>query len=217
MYFEGHCPDKAKHLMHVAREFPSFKRLVNCRELEDFSRCLLGTAFAQSIFDTSALRIDKKSPDPSLSWHQDYPFNMQSQNCITFWIPIQSITAKQGHVHFLPQSNKAIIPVKYFTQRKEKHYETNYFELDVCETKRLEFEENSVALRDTVEPGSVILIHGMTLHRSGINTSGSPRIVAIVRYGDHLDEQLKSRSWYTARSKYPDLFTEIHPDLSRIF
>ena len=69
---------------------------------------ILGADITQTIFDTSILRIDRRSENPILDWHQDFPTNMSSLNAITYWIPLNNISPDQGQVRFVPNSNKKI-------------------------------------------------------------------------------------------------------------
>ena len=211
-----HLPSKASHLQHIGRELSSFKRLISSESLEDISKQILDTDITQTIFDTSILRIDRKSENPILDWHQDFPTNMSSLNAITFWIPLNKITPQQGQVRFVPNSNKKIIPIEYSNREKSKHYSTKYTRMQNQENIIKQFEKDSLLLKSNIEIGDIILFHAQTVHRSSLNLTDKARIVSVVRYGDHKEKSLASRNWFTCRSKYPDLFNKIYPDLTKV-
>ena len=84
------------------------------------------------------------------------------------------------------------------------------------ETYTKKFEKDSILLNDYINIGDIILFHAQTVHRSSLNNTDLARLVSVVRYGDIKEKKLASRNWFTCRSKYPDLFTKIYPDLTKL-
>lgn len=206
-------PEHAPHFMNIVRDFPEFHQFISNKALLKISEFFLKTKAIQSVFDTSAMRIDEPNPKPSLEWHQDYPFNMMADDTITYWIPIQDIGIEHGPVYFVPKSHNKILPINYSKKKKENHYETNYISIKNIEQHEISFKRNEFTFRNGIDAGSVLLINSKVVHRSGQNYSKIPRWVAICRHGSLFNQNLVDRKWYTFRSKYPDLFVNIHPDL----
>lgn len=206
-------PEHAPHFMNIVRDFPEFHQFISCEALLKISEFFLKTKEIQSVFDTSAMRIDEPSPKPSLEWHQDYPFNMMADDTITYWMPLLDIKIEHGPVYFVPKSHHKILPINYSNKKKENHYETNYISIKNIEQHEISFKRNEITFKKGIKAGSVLLINSKVVHRSGQNYSKNPRWVAICRHGSLFNQNLVNRKWYTFRSKYPDLFVNIHPDL----
>jgi hypothetical protein len=65
-----------------------------------------------------------------------------------------------------------------------------------------------------VRAGDALLVHSLTLHRSGANHSSRSRWAINPRYSDFLDAQLVARGWRSGRGMHKQIFAEVHPELA---
>jgi hypothetical protein len=73
------------------------------------------------------------------------------------------------------------------------------------------FERDSVDL-PPVGPGDVVLLHALTLHRSGRNDSDRARWIINPRYSDVLDAKVVSRGWNVSRARNSFVFGDVYPE-----
>jgi hypothetical protein len=126
-------------------------------------------------------------------------------------MPIRPVTQGMGRPRLIPRLGP-VLPIAYDEAAKQQFHNSRYIGIDGLEAFEETFERDAVAAPD-MQPGDLLLIHALCLHRSGVNTSERSRWVATARYGPFMDEALYARTWFTVRAKYPDLFRSIHSDL----
>ncbi len=205
--------ERAESLLGIGRDFPAFFKLISSPNIMTLIQALFETKEIQMVFDTCAMRIDRPYFDrTNLDWHQDYPYNMQAVNTATAWIPLLPVTETMGSLKVILGSNKHILPIVYRTETKKQHFNAKYIEIAHINQLRDQFEADGVVV-PTIQPGSLILLHALTIHRSGQNHSDRSRWVALSRYSPFMDSAVYKRNWFTSRSKYPDIFRNYHPDL----
>ena len=100
-------------------------------------------------------------------WHQDcaYWIDMPDKRAISAWMPLDKATLDNGCMWYVPGSHK---------QEVRKHKSTEKNGALVCEGNEAE------AKYIELEPGSVVLHHGATVHYSRGNTSNSQRRAIII-------------------------------------
>jgi ectoine hydroxylase-related dioxygenase (phytanoyl-CoA dioxygenase family) len=116
-----------------------------------------------------------------------------------------------GPLRVIPGSHKDLHVVRF-------HRESGSVRL--AGPKRIELADVDVAELESkaidifpMQPGDVILLHGWTLHRSGMNTSPRARWVFNPRFSDLLDERVVANDWRVSRAGEPWVFAEYHPEL----
>ena len=118
------------------------------------------------------IRIDRPNTDKFLTLsHQDYWYSFASDNSVTIWCPLISITEEMGHLQVIPGSHKnGLVP---FTKRigdnllsVQKDYPDEYFQ----------------AVDLAVD--EILLFSQYLIHKSGLNRGHMPRVTMQVRYND---------------------------------
>jgi ectoine hydroxylase-related dioxygenase (phytanoyl-CoA dioxygenase family) len=208
-------PERAKHFVTMGRDMPAFSALLSAPGLLRILQGLFKTEELQTIADSNVMRVDRPgSTITDLEWHQDYPYNMLAMNAATAWMPILPVTSGMGRPRLVPRRGP-LLPIAYDENAKAQFHNSRYIGIDNLNAMREAFEREAVIAPD-MQPGDLLLIHALCLHRSGVNTSQRSRWVATARYGPFMDDALYARTWFSARAKYPDLFRTIHPDLFRL-
>jgi ectoine hydroxylase-related dioxygenase (phytanoyl-CoA dioxygenase family) len=205
-------PERAKHFVTMGRDMPAFGALLSAPGLLKILHGLFQTEELQSIADSNVMRVDRPdSAITNLEWHQDYPYNMLAMNAATAWMPIRPVTQGMGRPRLIPRLGP-LLPIVYDEAAKRHFHNSRYIGIDGLDAVNEALERDAVAAPD-MQPGDLLLIHALCLHRSGVNTSARSRWVATARYGPFMDDALCARTWFTVRAKYPDLFRSIHPDM----
>lgn len=204
----------AMDVIRISKDLPEFYEAFTDPDLLFCVRACLGSEIVQSVHDIAQIRIDP--PDyykRNFDWHQDYPYNVASQNAVTAWWPLTSLTEDMGFLRIVPGSHKAILPVRYDASRHKSGSGTFHSTLNL-DVDRDILERDGVPL-DGLEPGDVALFHCLVVHRSGLNTSNRARWVMNPRYADALDPVVIDRGWRTVRDNNQTLFRDLHADVIR--
>jgi len=127
---------------------------------------LIGLGFEEPIMEIQPLlRCDMPIVGQSIfQQHQDYVYNIGSENSCTIWIPLQDVTQEDGALLVDPGShNKGIFPNKKGIISEE--YEFNF---------------QSVPLK----LGQALIFNQKLVHQSGLNTSKKIRFSIQLRFSD---------------------------------
>ena len=81
------------------RDSEIFRRIVTCPSLVEAARSTLGASRLHSPFQHCVFRMDLAGePWRGFGWHQDYPYNMLSDNYLTAWLPLTPSGAHNGSI-----------------------------------------------------------------------------------------------------------------------
>lgn len=208
-------PKLGMEVILLGRDMPWYYEAISLPEIRAVLRALIKDTVFQIVHDICLFRIDPPNfDDRNFGWHQDYPYNMMSQNAVTAWIPLTQISAEMGRLHVIPGSHKKIWPVELRTEQGGSGKGTGHraFRLDGADSSALDTQSMQIS---DLNPGDALFFHSCLLHRSGLNRSNRSRWVCNLRYGDMLDPDLVQRGWRVVRDKHPFVFSEVHPELTR--
>jgi ectoine hydroxylase-related dioxygenase (phytanoyl-CoA dioxygenase family) len=99
---------------------------------------------------------------------------MRTENCLNFWIPLQSVIPENGALRVFSGSHE-IGPV---------HAEEKELNKDGYESIPLEIVEDYPEIHCTIDPTDVVVFHPYLVHGSETNRSDQIRWTVIVRYDD---------------------------------
>ncbi len=205
-------PVRAMDIIRISKDLPEFyNAFTDARILEAVKACL-DADVVQSVHDISQIRIDPpRYYERNFDWHQDYPYNMASQQSVTAWYPLMPIDESMGFLKVVPGSHREIARVQYQDNRSADGRGTMHsvFSLKLDGN---DLEKQAVPL-DDIGPGDVALFHCLLVHRSAANRGTRARWVVNPRYGDALDPAIVSRGWRTMRDNAKQVFLEVHPEL----
>lgn len=200
----------AEIALRIAKDLPSFQNLISSNRLVDVISALLGEQDLLCPFDWTLFRIDGPATKVShFDWHQDYPYNVLSEQAVTFWIPLLDVDEDMGGIRFVPSSHKKIYPVQTDSTPKPN----NPNRLVLKKSKELDELLEKQVTSGKVKKGECLLFNTLLMHASGINKSDNYRWIANGRYAPANDHSLMKREYYMARVKYPNYFETAHPEL----
>ena len=156
----------------AVKQIPAFMRLVSDVRNDILFRAMRLASEPGLAAGGYGIRIDSPLEEKfKASWHQEFPAQLRSLDGIVFWSPLAAVTPEIGPVEIAVGSQKeGVIPV---------------FEDDAGIGKsgayalRLDNEAERLSryphIAPVTEPGDLILMDFLTLHRSGANLSNRPR------------------------------------------
>ncbi|MDP9074839.1 MAG: phytanoyl-CoA dioxygenase family protein [Actinomycetota bacterium] len=193
----------------AVKQLSPFVQLMASPANEAVVRELRGCKLVGVAAGGSGIRIDNPDETKYLAWwHQDYPAQLRSRDGIVFWSPLREVTPELGPVEILPGSHgEGVIPVVNDdggAGRKDAYALRLRNESEVVSRYR------SVA--PLSQPGDLVLIDYLTVHRSGFNRSDRPRWTVQLRYFDFEEATGRSIGWAGsfAAGNVP---ADIHPEL----
>ena len=193
----------------AVKQVASFVRLVADPRHEVLFRQLRGTDLVGIAGGGSGIRIDNPDEDQYRAWwHQEYPAQFRSVDGIVFWSPLRSLTPALGPVEILVGSHRE--GVRPVVREGEDAGRSGAYTLRLEGEHELLDRYRSVA--PLAEPGDLVLIDFLTVHRSGRNRASVPRWTMQLRYFNFADPVGRSIGWagsFAAGNRIAD----VHPDL----
>lgn len=164
------------------RYLPSLGRLANSNLLADASK-QIGLSLPL-VMNASNIRMDQGGHNPNkFHWHQDYTYLLGSLNSVTYWLPLQPVSATLGGIEIVPGSHKENLRqfkiVNEAAKMKTGHLSPNDLELAQEPTEQKQAVE--------LEYGDGIVFSQFLLHRSLEHASPHTRWTVQVRVSDALE------------------------------
>jgi hypothetical protein len=193
----------------AVKQLAAFVSLTASAKNVEVFRRLRGTDVVGIAGGGSGLRIDNPDETKYLAWwHQEYPAQLRSLDGVVFWSPLRRLTAELGPVEILPRSHsEGPIPVwrdDGGTGRQDAYALRLHNEAEVVGRYPM--------VAPLTQPGDLVLMDFLTVHRSGVNRSKEPRWTMQWRYFNFRDGTGRGMGWAGsfAAGRQPG---EIHPDL----
>lgn len=194
----------------AVKQLPAFMRLVASEKHEAVVRQLRGTEAPAIAAGGYGIRIDNPNEEKfRAGWHQDYPAQIRSLDGLVFWSPLIEMTAELGPVEFCVGSHKdGLAPVREVDA--DNPDKTGAYGLTLAdEAERVARYEKAAPL---TQPGDLVLIDFLTLHRSGANVSNRSRWSLQMRWFNFAEPTGKKLGWPGAYAAGGDL-RAVHPEL----
>lgn len=194
----------------AVKQIPAFMRLVASEKHEAVVRQVRGTDVPAIAAGGYGIRIDNPNEDKfRAGWHQDYPAQIRSLDGLVFWSPLIEMTAELGPVEFCVGSHKdGLAPVREVDA--DNPDKTGAYGLTLAdEAERVARYEKVAPL---TQPGDLVLIDFLTLHRSGANVSNRSRWSLQMRWFNFAEPTGKKLGWPGAYAAGGDL-RAVHPEL----
>lgn len=159
--------------------------------LVNMSKVLMSTDMIVSS-NSKAIRIDQPNEDTYLfQWHQDYPYNLDSEDGLVYWLPLHDVDQLNGYLAIAPQSHKrGLLPVTMSDPSNSGNNRAKT--IDIAEKGIVEeFEHVNVG----VKKGDVLVFSTMLLHASNPNRSTRSRWTIQIRHGNYRHPQAIKRNW----------------------
>jgi ectoine hydroxylase-related dioxygenase (phytanoyl-CoA dioxygenase family) len=141
------------------------------------------------------LRIDMPFDEQfDFPWHQDYGYNLGSENSVTVWIPLQDTREEHGALE--------IIEGNYLYEQTDKRL-LRYSENGTLESEEVKSILSNPKSQSKIIPvmrGEILIFSQFLVHRSGKNVSNSPRMSIQVRFSDLTDQFFKSKKYLFSKN-----------------
>lgn len=160
-------------------------------KLLDISRALMNTDTLMCC-EHKPVRIDQPSEDTYLfDWHQDFPFIMDLEDSIVYWIPLHDVDNDNGCLIVAPGSHKlGVMPMN--VRDPQNRGDNKSRTMHIKDLSPLEqFEHYTVPMHK----GDVLVFSTLLLHRSQANMTTRSRWTLQIRYGNYEYAKAVGRDW----------------------
>lgn len=192
------------------KQIPAFMRLVASEKHEAVVRQVRGTNAPAIAAGGYGIRIDNPQEEKfRAGWHQDYPAQIRSLDGLVFWSPLIPMTPELGPVEFCAGSHKdGLAPVREVDAANPNKTGAYGLTLD-DEPERVARYEKAAPL---TQPGDLVLVDFLTLHRSGENAANRSRWSLQMRWFNFTEPTGRKLGWPGAYAAGGDL-RAVHPEL----
>jgi len=158
----------------------------------------------------TGVRMDHPGEHAYLSpWHQEYPYNLTSDNAVTLWMPLVDVDEVNGCLLLAPGSQRlGALPVRVRDALNERRNANETMEIDGLESVLARHATLSVP----AAAGDALVFHTFLLHRSQPNRSAATRWTLQARYFDFLNPTAIRHDWVGGMNEGVD-FRRLHPEL----
>tara|TARA_B100000780_G_scaffold116643_1_gene81771 strand:+ start:301 stop:1062 length:762 start_codon:yes stop_codon:yes gene_type:complete len=174
---------------------------------EDILDAVKQFGIKRPIFSASIipLRIDMPFDEQfAFPWHQDFAYNLGSENSVTVWIPLQDTQRENGALE--------VIEGDYLSYNREKRLLKSTDDNGVLEADTLHDLMSDPSSEHKIVPvdvGEILIFSQFLVHRSGKNISKFPRMSLQVRFSDLSDQFFKDKKYSFSKTntvpKYSDV------------
>ena len=204
--------DRARvgRIYQAVRKLPSVYALITAPRVWGVMRQLMGTRLPGIYPGGTGVRMDHPDEDTYLSpWHQEYPYNLTSDNAVTLWLPLVDVDEVNGCLLMAPGSHRlGALPVRVHDALNARRNANEAMEIAGLETLLARHPALSVPAR----AGDALVFHTFLLHRSQPNRSAATRWTLQARYFDFLNPTAIRHDWVGGMNEGVD-FRQYHPEL----
>lgn len=204
--------DRARvgHLYQAVRKLPSVYSLITAPRVWAVMRQLMTTRLPGIYPNGTGVRMDHPDEDTYLSpWHQEYPYNLTSDNAVTLWLPLVDVDDRNGCLLLAPGSQQlGALPVRVhdaLNTRRNANETMDIVDLDAALVRH-------PAVSGPAAAGDALVFHTFLLHRSQPNRSTATRWTLQARYFDFLNPTAIRHDWVGGMNEGVD-FRRYHPEL----
>lgn len=158
--------------------------------------------------DVKAVRVDHPREDRYLfDWHQDYPYIMDSEDAVVFWLPLQDVDETNGCLRVAPGTHQlGLLDMHIHDFRNQQNNKQKFMEIADPSVV-----EQYPQVSAPAKLGDVLVFSTMTLHASQANTSSRARWTAQIRFGNFEHPGAVARKW-PGSLRDGSWFDEQHPE-----
>jgi hypothetical protein len=204
--------DRARvgRLYMAVRKLPSVHQLITAPRVWAVMKQLMDTRLPGVYPAGTGVRMDHPGEDTYLSpWHQEYPYNLTSDNAVTLWMPLVDVNETNGCLRLAPGSQRlGALPVRVRDALNERRNANDAMEIDGLESVLA----RHVTLSVPVAAGDALVFHTFLLHCSQPNRSDATRWTLQARYFDFLNPTAIRHDWVGGMNEGVD-FRRLHPEL----
>ena len=204
--------DRARvgRLYNAVRKLPSVYGLITAPRVWAVMRQLMATRLPGIYPAGTGVRMDHPGEDTYLSpWHQEYPYNLTSDNAVTLWLPLVDVDETNGCLRVAPGTQRlGALPVRVRDPLNERRNANETLEIAGLE---------ALLARHAASPaptaaGDALVFHTFLLHCSQPNRTSATRWTLQARYFDFLNPTAIRHDWVGGMHEGVD-FRRYHPEL----
>jgi ectoine hydroxylase-related dioxygenase (phytanoyl-CoA dioxygenase family) len=201
---------RAGRLYTAVRKLPSVYGLITAPRVWAVMRQLMNTRLAGIYPAGTGVRMDHPGEDTYLSpWHQEYPYNLTSDNAVTLWLPLVDVDEDNGCLLLAPGSQRlGALPVRVRDALNERRNANQTLEIDGLDA----ILPRHPAVSVPAPAGDALVFHTFLLHRSQPNRTAATRWTLQARYFDFLNPTAIRHDWAGGMNEGVD-FRRFHPEL----
>ena len=194
----------------AVKQIPAFIRIVASSRHEAVMRQVRGTDAPAIAAGGYGIRIDNPGEEIfRAGWHQDYPAQFRSLDGLVFWSPLQAMSEELGPVEFCVGSHQdGLAPVRESNANNPD--KTGAYGLTLADEAALVAKYEKAA--PLTQPGDLVLVDFLTLHRSGENRADRSRWSMQMRWFNFAEPTGKRLGWPGSFAAGNDL-RAVHPEL----
>lgn len=197
------------HAYDAVKQIPAFLSLVACKRNADLFAELRPGSMPGIAGGGFGIRIDNPNEEKyRADWHQEFPAQLRSVDGLVFWSPLLELTQAMGPVEIAVASHlEGIIPV-HSDAGAANQTGAYALRLDDLEARLARFQR----VAPVTEPGDLIIMDFLTIHRSGRNVSDRPRWSMQFRYFNFLDPTGIDMEWsgsFAAGTNFAELLPQL--------
>jgi hypothetical protein len=204
--------DRARvgRLYMAVRKLPSVYGLITAPRVWAVMRQLMATRLPGIYPGGTGIRMDHPAEDSFLSpWHQEYPYNLTSDNAVTLWLPLVDVDNDNGCLLVAPGTQRlGALPVHVHDALNERRNSNEALEIAGLDAVL----SRHPALSVPATAGDALVFHTFLLHRSQPNRSTATRWTLQARYFDFLNPTAIRHDWVGGMNEGVD-FRRYHPEL----
>ena len=188
------------------KQIPEFVRLISDEKNEILFSMLRKNSLPGLAKNGDGIRIDIPYEDKYMApWHQEFPAQLRSLDGIVFWSPLIEMSKDLGPVEIAAKSHIDGLKKVYHEKNKKDAYGLRISDENLIDKKY-------DIVSPLANPGDLILMDFLTIHKSGENISKTPRWSMQFRYFNFNDKIGKEINW-TGSFASGKRFEDIIPSL----
>jgi len=194
----------------AVKQIPAFIRLAASVRHDALVRQLRGTDLVGVAAGGFGIRIDNPGEEKfRADWHQDYPSQFRSLDGLVFWSPLLPVTEEMGPVEFCVGSHHdGLMQVR--TSDADYPEKTGAYGLVLADEAECVSKYEQTA--PLTNPGDLVIIDFLTLHRSGMNHSACSRWSMQIRWFNFREPTGARHGWLGSFAAGNDL-RSVHPEI----
>ncbi|CAI9740125.1 Hypothetical predicted protein [Octopus vulgaris] len=184
--------NKIGHALHLLN--PAFEKVTFSKQIQDIAQSL---KYKDPVIAQSMYIFKQPHFGDAVNAHQDSTYlYTEPMSLLGFWFPLQNATRENGCLAYIPGSHKSGL---HNDQRMVLNPDTEHGTIMVGTPPTYEDKD----FKDIeVEKGSLVLIHGLVVHRSEKNVSSESRHAYTFHMYDKGKSEYCSKNWLQPTADY---------------
>ena len=208
LHLKDHDRALAGVVYDAVKQLAPFVRLVASAANEALFARLRGTDLVGVAGGGSGIRIDNPGEDRYRAWwHQEYPAQFRSLDGLVLWSPLRPVTSALGPVEIAVGSHREGLRR---VVRDERDGRAGAYALRLADEADV-VERHRVAA-PLAQPGDLVVLDFLTVHRSGKNLAAVPRWTMQFRYFNLREATGRAIGWAGSFAAGRAI-ADVHPEL----